>query len=164
MSPLIKAAAMLGMSCICSSFAHAQLQSAKFGFIAPVETRLELVEERSTVPWKKGTCEPWFGIYLEFSPSQEHAVEFRAYSEDRVSGEYREVQKDPVWFVVDAAILSAENIDFVPGNYRFTATIDRGDPLAFDFKVTRFAEESGESCPGPTRQEAKEIVRSRRGD
>lgn len=164
MNRLIKAAGLLGISSVCVSVAHAQPQSAKFGFIAPVNARYELVEERSTIPWKTGICEPWFGIYLTFSASQEHTVEFRAYSEDRSSGGYREVQKDPIWTVVEGAVLSAENIDFEPGNHRFTAAIDGGDPLAFDFKVTPFVETNGESCPGLTHQESKEILRAQRGD
>ncbi|MGE4070310.1 MAG: hypothetical protein AB7E72_03980 [Lysobacterales bacterium] len=164
MNPSIRATGLLVISSAFASVAHAQPESAKFGFIAPANARLELVKEQRTIPWKKGVCEPWFGIFLSFPPSQEHTVEFRAYSQDRSSGEYREVQKDPIWSVVEAAILTAENIDFEPGKYRFTAAIDGDEPLAFDFEVTPFENKKGEPCPAPSRQESKEFLRAQRGD
>jgi hypothetical protein len=135
-----------------ASIGVAQTIRAEFGLIERVNERLELTEGRRQIPWKKGVCEPWFGVYLSFSSSQEHRVRFRVYRERRRPGRYSVIQEDPIWRVKEGAVLSAGDIDYKPGKYRFTVAIDDGEPIVFDFEVVEFSERSEvsavSSCPG----------------
>jgi hypothetical protein len=153
----------LAISSVSAPLAHAQFESAQFGLVAPINGRYELIDERKRIPWEKGVCEPWLGVYLKLPAGRERSVEFRAFRQDGKTGAYRLVQEDPAWVVVEGAILTGDEIEYEPGKYRFTVSLDSGVPLTFDFEIVPFSEIAGGPCPGPTYSEAREQIKAQRG-
>jgi hypothetical protein len=151
------------ISSLSAPFAHAQFESAQLGLVAPINGRYELIDERKRIPWKKGVCEPWFGVYLKLPAGKERSVEFQAFMQDPQTGTYHLVQEDPAWVVVEGAVLTGDEIEYEPGNYRFTISLDSGVPLNFDFEIVPFSEIDGRPCPGPTYSEAREQIKAQRG-